>query len=264
MQIVEGVFKEGPLGLILGDAIGRVSSSGGLIYLSFKDFKGLCTTIRPRELWQTAIYFRRFPMFSTIAVFFRELAVQFPTIILAVTYNSQVVGWFLLVQRIGGIPLSLIGTTINNVYMAEASELIRKNSGNLRELYWQTLKGVLLVALPFLGLLTFLAPWAVSFILGKGWEQVGLYLRLMSTMYFFQFLAIPVSSTIYVLERQDLQLLRELVRVLLLAITLMILLLTELSSFKAIMAINIAGSLGFFCHGLFSWISIKQYLKKEG
>ncbi|MGI6328042.1 MAG: lipopolysaccharide biosynthesis protein [Dethiobacteria bacterium] len=210
IQIVTGFLGQGTFGLVLGDALGRLGGSGKLTYDFIKEnLDVLKTNVSPPGIRQVAFRYKKFPLILTGSSLINEFAVHLPVVLLTLAYGPQVVGLFVLVQRITGLPLTLIGESINDVFMAEASSLLKDNPGRISKLYWDTFKHLLLLSIPFFLMVAFIAPWVFMFVFGQQWTEAGAYLRILTPMYLLQFVSIPVSATLLVFERQILQFLRD-------------------------------------------------------
>jgi O-antigen/teichoic acid export membrane protein len=51
-----------------------------------------------------------------------------------------------------------------------------------------------------------LAPWFFTIVFGPGWEMAGRYVQILGLMFAVRFAIVPLSHTLNVLERQDLYL----------------------------------------------------------
>jgi O-antigen/teichoic acid export membrane protein len=210
IQIVTGFLGQGTFGLVLGDALGRLGGSGKLTYDFIQEnLDVLKKNVSPPGIRQVAFRYKKFPLILTGSSLINEFAVHLPVVLLTLAYGPQVVGLFVLVQRITGLPLTLIGESINDVFMAEASSLLKDNPGRISKLYWDTFKHLLLLSIPFFLMVAFIAPWVFMFVFGQQWTEAGAYLRILTPMYLLQFVSIPVSATLLVFERQKLQFLRD-------------------------------------------------------
>ena len=82
--------------------------------------------------------------------------------------------------------------------------------------------------------------------------------RSLCPMYLFQFLSIPVSTTLYVFERQDLQLIREIIRGGLLFTSMVLIITADLPAVYAFGLLSASGTVSFLGYGFASWLAIKQ------
>jgi O-antigen/teichoic acid export membrane protein len=206
VQVGAGVFHLRPLGLLLGDVVGRTNGSGTLAVLSWRESSASFKQVSFAGIRQLAARYRRFPLLSSGSALLNAAGLQLPIILLAGFYGPQVVGWFALGQRIVGIPMSLIGRSVAQVYMGEAAKL-RGNPDTLNRLYWKTAKRLLLIGVVPFALLALCSGWLFVVVFGESWREAGLYVQLMSAMFLVQFVVVPLSQTLNILEQQDWQLL---------------------------------------------------------
>lgn len=263
-MITAGFLKQGLLGLLLGDVIGRMGGSGRLTYLLLKEDWQLIRKVSGVGIRQAAVRFKRFPLISVGSALLKELSEQMPNILLAIAFGPQVVGLYMLVQRILGLPLSLIGYSVGSVFMEEATSLMQKNKAEqIGTLYWRTLKHMFFISVPLIAALALFAPWAFPVIFGPVWSEAGVYLRILSPMYLLQFLSSPLSTVLFVLERQDLQLCRELIRFGLLLVSMLMVVTANLPPLAAVSLLALSGSAAFLRCALMSWLAIKNNCKRK-
>lgn len=259
VQIGGGLFQFGNWGLLFGDAIGRVSGSARLIK-AIKRQQGFSRTdITFSGLGEMAKRYMKFPLMSTWSSGLNQLGLQLPAFMLAVFYGPSAVGWYALAQRVIGIPFQVIGSSVGEVYLAEAAKISREKGERLHTLFWKTVKHMTVLAFPIALCLFLAAPWAFRLVFGQDWGPSGDFLRILSVMFFFQFITSPVAGTLQITERQDLHLIREVIRVVLLAGALLLANWTGRSAFTAIVYISIGGSIGYLVHGFISWYATRTF-----
>ncbi|HEY0076452.1 MAG TPA: lipopolysaccharide biosynthesis protein, partial [Abditibacteriaceae bacterium] len=121
VQTLAGVLHLGVLGLIAGDAVGRSARGISMMRQEFQRHKSLDTKVSWENLRLTAKRYRRFPQFSMGSALLNSLGSHFPTFLLAFLYDTQVVGWYSLGQRIISLPMMLIGNAVAQVFVGEAA-----------------------------------------------------------------------------------------------------------------------------------------------
>ncbi|OZM56636.1 hypothetical protein CIB95_10450 [Lottiidibacillus patelloidae] len=257
-QIGGALLIKGPLPLFIGDFVGRIGGSGKLLTTTLKEDWQTFKQVHYKAMKQLAFRYYKFPLLSTAAKFIKQLSVELPIILITIFYGASVGGWFLIIQRILGTPLFLIGSSIGSVFLAEASSLIHKQPNKVNDLFFKTIKNLVLIIFPILFIVSILSPWLVPIVFGSAWANAGAHLPILSVMYFFQFITIPVGSTVVIREKHALQFIREIIRVILICGALFYAHFFQLSATGAIVAVSIAGSIGFIIYGIFSWIALKN------
>ncbi|HEU4965036.1 MAG TPA: GNAT family N-acetyltransferase [Bacilli bacterium] len=248
----------GPLGLLVGDAVSRMLGSSSLLRAAWREVRGCWEKVSWRGIRQMVKRYRRFPLLSTWPTLLNGWLLQIPLLLLTSVHGAQVVGLYALAQRVLGLPIGVIGGAVSQVYMAEAARRVQREPERMPQLFWGTVKHLALIGLPLLLVLAVAAPWCFGWVFGEEWRESGEYVRLMSLLFYLQFLSIPIGNNLVVYERQDLHLLREGVRIVLMGGTVLVVVLGELSSVAAVALLSGTGSLGYLLHGYLSWWAMKQ------
>jgi O-antigen/teichoic acid export membrane protein len=205
-QTILGFLRFGPLGLLLGDVIGR--SSGCLSLARLLRLRGWETfrSIRWDTMWAAAVRYRRFPLVSSGSALLNIAAYALPTLLIAQLYGPRTLGWFALGDRVLGVPATLIGQAVSQVYSVEAASLSTSNPSAMHALFVRSVKRLaLLGAAPFL-ILFLLSPPLFGFVFGASWREAGVYTRLLALMHYLAFISWPLSPTLSILEQQYWQL----------------------------------------------------------
>jgi O-antigen/teichoic acid export membrane protein len=263
-QISLGLFKLGQLGLLIGDVIGRLIAGLTITILSFKKEKEVLSNISWQSIKQNAKRYREFPLLSSGSVVLNSVSLQIPVILLTASYGPYVVGLYVLAQRILGLPISIIGSAVAEVYLSEASKIKKSNPRAIRKLFWKTTTSISLLSVIFITIIALVAPHIFSFVFGEQWKEAGVYVQLLAIMYFFQFISAPIGSNIPVFERQDLHLIREVLRLILLIVTFWYVNWANVSATFAIILLSLAGSIGYLIHSLFSWYAMEKHFSLLG
>jgi len=211
-QAILGLLTLGPLGLLLGQVVGKTGGSGTLATLIWKHDKEAIKRISASGVRRVAFRYRRFPMLSSGTALLNRVGLYLPPILLAAFYGPQVAGWFALAQRVIVLPAMVISKSVSDVYIGEAAQLIRADPHALERLFVKTAKHLTLIGAPPLGALALCAPWVFALVFGEGWREAGVYAQLMAVAFLAQFITTPLEATFAVTERQDLGLLRHTIR----------------------------------------------------
>lgn len=207
-QLVFGVAADGPDGLVVGVVIAWVVAIVALL-------PGMrrMQLVTDRAAWSAAVRFRRFPQYGMWASLLNRGALEIPSVALAAIYGPEVAGAFLLANRVVATPARLITESAYQVYVNEASRLHRESPGEMFTLYTRTLGRLARVAIPLALLLAAFGPAVFKVVFGAEWTEAADYVRLLSPVLVAMLITQPVAGTLWILERLDLQLIREIARV---------------------------------------------------
>lgn len=199
-SILFGYTYQSFLGLMIGQIF---NLGGGILKLSLKaweDFKKL-PKVGFAQLAETFIEYKQYPKYSSLEALANTASLQLPIIIIGFFLVGPEVGFLYLAMRILGIPMSLIGTSMGQVYVAQGSK-IYESKGDLYQFTLSILKKLFKITLiPFV-ILAILSPFIFKYILGESWSQVGFYITLMTPWYFMHILTSPLSMSLHIIGKQ--------------------------------------------------------------
>lgn len=154
--------------------------------------------------------YSNFPKYSLPADLINTVSSQLPIILLASKFGGEIAGWFALTLRMMGAPISLLAASVLDVFKEQAAREYRE-TGNCRALFLSTFKVLALLALPPFIIVGFFAEPAFGLIFGEAWTESGRYAVLLIPLFYMRFVVSPLSYTIYIAQRQNLDLLWQLV-----------------------------------------------------
>jgi len=251
-QVLLGLLGSKAAGLLVGDVAGR---SAGIATLARR--AGFVGKVEGHRLAAVAVRYRKFPLLSAGSSLINAAGLQLPQLLLAGFYGPQVAGWYLLVQRVMGSPTSLVGQATAQVYLREAARLRREAPERLRALYFATGRKLLLLGAVPIGAVGLVAPWVFAPIFGRAWETAGRYMQVLVPLFVLQFVVYPLSQTLNVLERQELQFLWDLLRLVIVGLVLWLPYVKGWGAMGAMVGLGVGGAAayvalgGFGVHALF-------------
>jgi len=261
-QLTVGLFHSGPLGLLLGDAIGRVNGSLNLAQLLYRRSWSVFRAVRWHAILDAAARYRRFPLVSTWSSLLNIGAYSIPPLLMAGLYGPKMLGWFALGDRVLGAPTTLVGQAVSQVYAVEAATLGASDPKALRALFRRSVKRLaLLGAVPFAALFLF-SPALFALVFGEAWREAGVYARALAAMHFLAFISWPLTQTLNILEQQFWQLAWDAGRLLLTCGSLWIAFHSGSSARVAIGALSAAMFLGYAAHLLLSDWAIRKRIQQ--
>lgn len=199
-QLGFGLAQLGPLGLILGQIVGQ---SAGILtlgrQLERQDLKqvtraGIMTALRR---------YKNFPLFSAPTGLMNALGRTVPSLLLASLYSIEIAGYFLLANRMINVPVQLVGGSVATAYYSKATEA-RSEQARLTSLFWKVARYLavfgVLVAVP----LALFGRQLFGFVFGQDWATAGTYAAALTALLATRLVVNPLSSTLSVIERQQL------------------------------------------------------------
>jgi O-antigen/teichoic acid export membrane protein len=255
-QITLGLFRVGASGLLIGDAVGRAAGSLNLARLAWSEHRDVRGSVTFERMRQIAVRYRRFPLIQGPSSILNNLRGQLPTLLMASMYGGHVVGLFGLGQRLLTVTFFLIAGSVGDVYLNEAARMAREDPSRMMSLYWRTLRRSVVFVVPLLGSMALVAPWIFGPVFGPEWVEAGQYVRILAVLAVFEFLGRAVSSTVSVLERQDLDFVGDILGIVLIAGAFAIAAALETSPMGTLVIYVVAGSLNALINLGLVWYAI--------
>ncbi|MBC7221582.1 oligosaccharide flippase family protein [Candidatus Bipolaricaulota bacterium] len=215
IQVGVGFASAGPLGLLLGQLAGETAGSASLGLAAWKKDKALFKAVSLRMMREAGVKYKRFPLFSSWGSLLNALGLQIPPILFAAFYGAQVAGWLALGQRVVAAPLNIVVESVAQVYFGEAAGLLRNDPKAMRRLFLRLTGRLALIGGIPVVVICALAPHYFAFVFGSTWQMAGRYVQVLGPMFAMWFTIVPLSQTLNILERQDLQLLWDMARLIL-------------------------------------------------
>ncbi|MGO9316343.1 MAG: lipopolysaccharide biosynthesis protein [Terracidiphilus sp.] len=255
-QIGIGLLEHGPFGLLLGDALGRMSGSTRFIRDLWRDYASLLRKIKFSRIMKLAVRYREYPLVSMWGGLVNASGLALPALFLAQYYGAKYTGWFALVTRVLGIPAGLIGLNISQIYASEAGRLSRTDPKRLMHIFLKTTRHMLYLGIVPCIIFMIFAPWLFQLVFGNVWREAGEYARYLALMFFVGFVNAPVMWTLTILERQRAQMAWDISS---LVVTVLAMVLPHLFGYGprvAIIFYSIAMTLMFGIHWIMSYFGI--------
>jgi O-antigen/teichoic acid export membrane protein len=244
IKILLGIFKVGPLGLIFGTIIGQ---SAGITTLSMQilNEKELIKKINKKEMANLAKRYVKFPLYSAPSNYVYAAGMQLPIIFLTSLFGSTVIGFFGLANSIVRMPMELIGTSVAQVFYAEAANIGKNNPQEIKRLSIKLTKKLAIIGLiPVLVIMLF-GTVLFSFVFGSMWYEAGNYARVLSILVYFHFITMPVGRILEIFERQKEALLFNLLRLLFIFIVFGVAKFMVLNSYQTVALYTISSSVTY-------------------
>ena len=146
-------------------------------------------------------HYRDFPLYSTWSTLLNSASTHLPTIILAVYFSPAVVGYYALGKAVLKIPISLIGGAVAQVFYQKACDT-RSRSESLKPVVEKVFNRLVSLGMLPICMLIVISKDVFVIAFGEQWVQAGVYVQILALWIFFQFITSPISTLFFVLEKQ--------------------------------------------------------------
>jgi len=198
-QLIIGVVKVGPAGLIIGNMFGNAIANIKL----FKSFMtiDIYKVVSKKNMYKLMYRYKNFPKYSVWSILSNKLAYHINDILISLFFSLASLGFYSIIQRVLALPSSLLGTSVSQVFLQKGTEE-KKEKGNIKNIFSQTITKMFLFAIPFFGLSFVVVEDIFSFVFGKNWAIAGEYAKILIPFFFIRFIVVSVSTTEVIMEKQ--------------------------------------------------------------
>jgi O-antigen/teichoic acid export membrane protein len=202
-QIALGLGGAGAPGLLVGSILGQSAGTFGLFYGQIGRRPSLLRAISWKKMAALARRYWRFPLVASWAALVDAVGGnQLLYLIVSVQYSPRIAGFIFLAERIVARPLSMIGTSILQVFVGEAGKNVSADPAKLRARFYQVVSRQFCLALGWVVLANIAGATLFPAVFGPDWGDAAIYLQAMSLAYLTQAIVLPVFHTLQILERQ--------------------------------------------------------------
>ena len=126
----------------------------------------------------------KFLKYSTTSNLFNSLTSLGMTPLVVLFFGVKTAGLYFLAEKLIAIPISLITSSIAQVYFQKATTLFNSNKKNLLDLTIKVQKQLFLILAPLLFLLSIFGE-NLFYILGENWSSAGKMIKYFSIYIFY-------------------------------------------------------------------------------
>lgn len=218
------------ISLATGELLGR--SAGIIVVVSqTRHFFARSSWTRMRGILRR---YWKFPVVFAPSAVLNALGSQVPLLFVSLAYGLGAAGQLGMAERIVAIPLALIGASVAQVVDAEIS----KNMRDKNPRFYRTFT-LLSLALGGLAALVMVSAWVlgpvvVPWFLGEQWVTAGVFIQILGVATAVRLVSSPLSRLILLFERAGANLVLDLTRVALLALSIWISLAAGLDMYESL------------------------------
>ncbi|GGY10146.1 polysaccharide biosynthesis protein [Litchfieldella qijiaojingensis] len=199
-QLGFGAISPSPFGLIFGHMIYGGLGIIGLARSMWREDRTIFTKVRWGGVRRNARHYNRFPIYSVPEALFNTAGIQVPIIIIAAMAAGPEAGFLLLAMKVMGLPMGLVGSSVAQVYLAEAPSKLR--SGTLTQFTRRNMLTLLKMGGAPLVAVGIASPLVFPYVFGEEWLRAGVAVAWMTPWFVLQFIASPISMVLHVTDNQ--------------------------------------------------------------
>jgi len=195
-----GLAGTGLWGLFTGNLIGLILFNIFFIIRIILVDKNKFKDINFLTIKKMARQYKDLPKANTPQVLLEMFQLNGIIYLLQIFFMPTIIGWYSFAYRILQAPMSLVGTSIAQVFYKDAAEKVN-NSLVFKKLVIRTILLAALIALPIVIIPVIAGPWLFSFLFGSGWRQAGVYSQILAPWFFLDFIRYAIAQVPIIKDR---------------------------------------------------------------
>ena len=183
-------------GLILGHVAGSLMSA---VYLGLVSRRVACNLAERHPTATSRTLLRRYsvyPKYLVFSSFLDRTSRQLHIFMISAFWGNAAAGHIGMYRRAAGLPSSLIGSAVGDVFRQRAAAAFR-DTGECTQLFKRIYKTMALIAFPPALALVIAGPDLFAIVLGQEWREAGVYGRILAPMFFLSLVVSPLTTVIY-------------------------------------------------------------------
>lgn len=198
-QLAIGASASGPFGLIFGHMIYSGMGVAGLASSLWRADGAAVVRTSIARLRATGRRYRKFPLYSVPEAVFNMAGPELSMLIIAAVAVRSEAGFLMLAMRVMGLPMTLIGTSIGQVYLSEGPAALQ--NGDLARFTKHIMRTLFLLGGPPVLVVGLVSPFMFPIVFGAEWARAGIMVAWLTPMFILQLVASPVSMAPHIMGK---------------------------------------------------------------
>ena len=200
-QVPLGYININGFGLLFGTIFGQFVTTFLLAKNFLKIVPDFFSYLSKHNFQKVARRYINFPKYDVSTALLNSASMYAPNILFTTFFGATFSGFFYLTQRVLQAPITLISSSVLDVFKEEVAASYRIK-GSIKDVYLKTLKWLLLISFPPSVILFFVIEDLFTFFFGLDWIVAGEYAKILIPAMAIRFISNPLSFVIYVVEKQ--------------------------------------------------------------
>lgn len=231
-----GILNFGILGLLIPYLLGQIlgiKKQAKLLWYRKKDIKKIKFDVVMSVM---KLHYKQ-PIYSAPAIFANNFSYSSLTFFIGALFGMGIVGFYSISVRVLGLPLALLSGNVSRVFFENASREFEE-TGQFYSSFKKATFLLISLAIPMVMAMNFIVPSLATLIFGNEWSDAGIYIKILSLMFGIRFVVSSLTPGLLVANKQNYELLLQILFVLSSIVTFLIVKHMELTIYNFLMIIN--------------------------
>ena len=201
VSVTLGLLGFGPDGLIFGIITGQLAALIIPVFWVWSHESSLLKNVRNHDLISLAKRYSDWPKFSAPTAILDNASLNAPILFLSSFFNTAIVGYYSLVQRLMALPTSVIGNAFSQVFLQHLAESHNRRKA-MMPLVLKSARKLPLFAVFIVIVVSAFGPAFFGLVFGPDWRVAGEYASIVAPAFAIRFVVSPLSYGITVSGRE--------------------------------------------------------------
>ena len=202
-KIILGFFYNNPISLMIGTVVGEVIRISVLAHHTFRSFFIFDSEkISKNNIITVAKRYKKFPLLNTWSAFLDTASSQLPIILFTSLYSKATAGYYGLCLSILVVPVTIIGTSIANVFMEKIAR-IKDDIQSVQQMTLKLFKKLLFIGTFGMSIIVMYGDILFPILFGQKWKEAGIYSQWRAPSLALVLSFSPLSSLFDIYERLE-------------------------------------------------------------
>jgi O-antigen/teichoic acid export membrane protein len=192
-------------GFVAGDVVGKLVSAGRCGRMLRKrdaPYLYIHTLARARAAAQRYAHVARYTLPDQLI---NTLGGSIHVLFFSAAFGTEQLGYIALVLSVMYVPVTVVSSAVKDVFRQRAS-VEYASQGTCRPTYVRLLLPLSVLAALGFGTLYLVSPALLPLVLGPGWEVAGEYARILTPLFFWNFVSMSLGGVLVIAQRTDVSL----------------------------------------------------------
>tara|TARA_R110000850_G_scaffold96655_4_gene201876 strand:- start:12093 stop:13367 length:1275 start_codon:yes stop_codon:yes gene_type:complete len=208
-QLTMGFLKLGVVGLVVGQLVGQCVAATYLARKLILSENKHLKNVDFRQVRYVGTKYINFPKYLTFSHCVNRGSTHAPVVLLNSFFTTALAGLYMLTDKVLMAPIGLVATAVGDVFRQEASVVYAKEN-QCKRVYIKTFFRLVLISIIPFTVFFFVAEELFSFVFGHEWAGSGAVAKILTPMFFFRFVAGPLTFMFMISEAQRIDLIWQL------------------------------------------------------
>lgn len=156
---------------------------------------------RTSDIWHLMKQNKKFPLYTAPGIFVNGFSQNVNNFYISFSFNTTQLGYYSMVQRTLGLPLTIMSSAFSQIFMKEANKE-KAEVGKCLNTFIYTFKRLCIISIILFIIVYLIIDSVVIFAFGEKWILVAQYIKILSPLFAIKFVSSTLSVIMNICNKQ--------------------------------------------------------------